>query len=188
MACHLSEKWLTGSAGIPARARSGQAARGLRRAAGRGRRVGGGPGCGRGRPQSLHQSASILSHCVATSVDVVRQRQVWATGIDGLGRLGPHSRLARSSCAHCEHPTAFAARAEARSRQADGSRPTRGAAASAFRLSLAPERGTKTKIVAGKRNSALGGGGGNTQGAVRTKRQQTGRRGGTPSTCCLVAP
>jgi len=38
-----------------------------------------------------------------------------------------------------------------------------------------------------KRNSGLGGGGGNTQAAVRTKRQQTGRRGGTPSTCCLVA-
>jgi hypothetical protein len=28
--------------------------------------------------------------------------------------------------------------------------------------------------------------GGNTQAAVRTKRQQTGRRGGTPSTCCLT--
>jgi hypothetical protein len=28
--------------------------------------------------------------------------------------------------------------------------------------------------------------GGNTQAAVRTKRQQTGRRGGTPSTCCLM--
>jgi hypothetical protein len=46
-------------------------------------------------------------------------------------------------------------------------------------------RSTRTDRT--KRNSGLGGGGGNTQAAVRTKRQQTGRRGGTPSTCCLVA-
>ena len=39
----------------------------------------------------------------------------------------------------------------------------------------------------GKKKQRPGWRGGNTQAAVRTKRQQTGRRGGTPSTCCLVA-
>jgi hypothetical protein len=45
---------------------------------------------------------------------------------------------------------------------------------------------TSQKATAAKKKQRPGWRGGNTQAAVRTKRQQTGRRGGTPSTCCLM--
>jgi hypothetical protein len=93
-----------------------------------------------------------------------------------------NSRMSHPALPRCGKlvPFVLEARVGYRSGRRDGAQNSR------ERFSFAAAFPGRSAPKAQKKKQRPGWRGGNTQAAVRTKRQQTGRRGGTPSTCCLA--